>query len=363
MFRRLFAWINRYERHLSAAAMVAGFTADSLFFGRVDLWDTQIVFIAYTAICFVSIPLLHYIEAKGERTGSRPRWRGLLPLATQFALGGFWSGFVIFYGRSATVDASWPFLLTLFAIFLGNELFSKYHKRLVFTSVLFFFALYSYAIFALPVYTHQMGTATFIESGVVAIILFGLFTILLRILSRERFLADIFWIRAGALGVLLVMNLAYFTNVLPPLPLAAKSVGIYHTISHSTQGYTASAEAVHNSFFVRYLGVAPPFHLVKGESIYAYSSIFAPTALMTTIVHRWQWLDPERSEWTTRFALTYPITGGRDGGYVGYSAIIPQVDGRWRVSIETADGRIIARLPFTVQFVAEEPVLETVNLP
>jgi len=26
----------------------------------------------------------------------------------------------------------------------------------------------------------------------------------------------------------------------------------------------------------------------------------------------------------TRFALTYPLTGGSDGGYAGYSAIIPQ---------------------------------------
>jgi hypothetical protein len=364
MFRRLFAWINRYERHLSVAAMIAGFTVDNFFFGRIDdLWNTQSVFIVYATVCFVSIPLLHYIEARGERTGRRPRWRGLLPLTTQFALGGFWSGFIIFYGRSATLDASWPFLLLLLFVFLGNEVLSKYHDRLVFTSVLFFFALYSYAIFALPIYTHTIDTVTFLESGVAAVLLFGLFTVLLRILGRERFSLDVFRIRIGAAAILLVMHLFYFTNVLPPLPLAEKAGGVYHAISREAGAYRATEEIPGPSWVSRYLRSAPTLHVVKGGSVYAYSSIFAPTALTAIIVHRWQWRDPAIGKWVTRFALTYPIEGGRGGGYVGYSAIIPQVEGRWRVSIETADGRVIARLPLTVEFVEEAPALQEVTLP
>lgn len=363
MFRRVFAWVNKYERHLSAAAMVAGFVADNLFFGRVDVPSTQLVFVAYTLICFVSIPLLHFIEARGERTGYRPRWRGLVPLATQFSLGGFWSGFVIFYGRSAAFGASWPFLLILLAIFLGNEILSKYHERLVFTSVLFFFALYSYAIFALPIYTHQLGTVTFIESGAIALLAFGLFTILLRMLGRERFGLDIFWIRAGAVGVLLLINVSYFTNVLPPLPLAAKAAGVYHSVEHTAAGYTASTETAALPLWARYFGFTPTVHVTPGGSVYAFSSVFAPTALSTIVIHRWQWYNPGAGQWQTRFALTYPITGGADGGYAGYSAIVPKVDGRWRVSIETADGRVIARLPFTVTFASSTPPLETVTLP
>lgn len=355
--------MNKYERHLSAVAMVGGFTLDNLFFGRVDdLWNTQIVFLAYIATCFISIPLLHYIETRAERLGApRPRWRGLLPLATQFALGGFWSGLLIFYGTSAVVSASWPFLLVIVGIFFGNEILRKYHERLVFTSVLFFFALYSYAIFALPIYTGSLGVLTFLESGVIAVVVFGLFTILLRILGRERFFADIFAIRVGATGVLLLIIFFYFANILPPLPLAAKAGGVYHNIAHVPGVYTASAER--QSWRVAYLGFRAQLHVVPEDTLYAYSSVFAPTDITTTIVHRWQWYDDATGEWTTRFALSYPIQGGRDGGYRGYSAIIPRLAGRWRVSVETADGRVIARLPFDVEFVEVAPVVEKIVLP
>ncbi len=359
MLRKLFAWTNRYERHLSAAAMLAGFAWDNIFFGRIDVFRTQVVFLAYTVICLVTIPLLHAIEVRGERTGRRPSWRGVVPIVTQFALGGFWSGFVIFYGRSAVLSASWPFLLVLLAILLGNEVFKKYHERLVFTSVLFFFALYSYAIFALPIYTGTMGAETFLESGLLAVGAFALFVLLLALIGRKRFRADFRRITLGTTAVLVVLNLSYFTNILPPLPLSAKAVGIYHAVWRVSDGYLATNET--EPWAVRYLGFTPTMHVVSGDSLYAYAAVFAPTKLSTTIIHQWQWYDPATSAWVTKAAVSYPIQGGRDGGYRGYSAVLMTEAGRWRVNIETAGGLIIARLPFTVDLVQLPPV-ETTGL-
>jgi len=360
MFQSFFAWVQKYERHFSALAMVAGFVADNLLFWRIDLVQTQLVFAAYAAACFISIPLLQWIESRALRGEPLPRWRFLLPIVTQFALGGFWSGFVIFYGRAADLGASWPFLLVLLLIFLGSEYFHRYHAQLVFTSILFFFALYSYAIFALPIYTGTIGTVTFLESGAIAVTLFALFTILLRFLARERFLADVWRIRVGALVVLLLMNVFYFTNVLPPLPLSAKAAGVYHSVSRVPGAYLAESET--EPWQVRYLGFPPTLHLALGDSLSAYSSVFAPTTLSTTIVHRWQWYDPQKKQWITRSAIAYPIVGGRDGGYRGYSSM-PILDaGQWRVSIETADGRHIAILPFTVVAAAQSLSGETITL-
>ena len=362
MFQKLFGWIQRYERHLSALAMLAGFIADNLLFERVDLWQTQLLFASYAAACFIAIPLLHWIESRATRRGAPlPRWRLILPLVTQFALGGFWSGFVIFYGRSADLGASWPFLLFLFLIFLGSEYFHRYHARLVFTSVLFFFALYSYAIFTVPIYTHTIGTGTFVESGALAVGVFALFTILLRILARERFLADVWRIRVGALAVLVVMNVFYFTNVLPPLPLSAEAAGVYHAVWRVPGAYLASSEA-DQSWQVRYLGAAPTLHVVFGEELSVYSSIFAPTTLMTTVVHQWEWYDPTAKQWVTKATIAYPILGGRDGGYRGYSTVPVREIGQWRVSIKTADGRLITRLPFIAERAMAPLPQETVTL-
>ena len=350
MYQKIFAWIQKYERHLSALAMIAGFVCDSIFFTRIDLENTQILLAVYTTLCFIAIPSLHFIETRIQRGRPRPRWRFIFPLITQFALGGLWSAFVVFYGRSAVVGASWPFLLLVFLIFLGSEYFSKYHERLVFTSVLFFFALYSCAIFEVPIYTGTMGTWTFILSGLVAVCIFALFTALLRSLGRDRFLADVWRIRVGALCVFVVINIFYFTNILPPLPLSSKAAGIYHTVTHVPGAYLARTEA-NPSWQVQYLGFSPTLHIVSGESLSAYSSVFAPTALVTTIVHRWQWYDPAGKRWVTKATIAYPIIGGRDGGYRGYSTISMREEGEWRVDVETKDGRLIDRLPFVVEIV------------
>jgi hypothetical protein len=361
MWQELFAWMQRREKHLSALAMVAGFIADNLAFVRVDLLQTQLLFGAYALGCFIAIPLLHWIEARRVRTGKDMRFRVLLPFITQFALGGFWSGFVIFYGRSADLGASWPFLLFLFLIFIGSEYFHKYHARLVFTSVLFFFALYSYAIFTVPIYTHAIGTVTFLQSGLLAISIFALFTMLLRRVARERFLGDIWRIRIGALSVLAVMNVFYFTNILPPLPLSAAAAGVYHNVWHVPGAYLAASET-DQSWEVRYLGFAPTLHIAIGDPVYAYSSVFAPSDLSTSVVNNWQWYDPIQKSWVTRSTISYPIAGGRDGGYRGYSLLPISSAGEWRVNIETADGRIITRLPFTVTFVSAPVQVETITL-
>ncbi len=353
--------MQTYNRYLSTFAMAAGFIADTIFFGRIDVWATHIVFVSYTVICFVAIALLHLFEARATLSQPFSRWRMVLPVVIQFALGGFWSGFVIFYGHSASFGASWPFFLLLLLVFIGNEYFYRYHSRLVFTSVLFFFALFSYTIFAVPIYTGTISTQMFFVSGVLAVGIFALFTILLKILARERFLADVWRIRVGAGAVFVLMNVFYFTSVLPPLPLSAEASGVYHSVWRVPGAYMATSE-VGQSWQVRYLGFPPTMHIASGEWLSAYSSIFAPTTLTTTIVHQWQWYDPTRKSWVTRAKVSYPIVGGRDGGYRGYSAAFINEKGEWRINIETEDGRLIARVPFIVAIGATVPSTETITL-
>jgi len=360
MWRKIFSWMQKYERHLSALAMVAGFVVDNIFFERLDIWQTQVWLGSYALACFVAIPWLHYVEARVERGRPRPRWRILLPITTQFALGGLWSAFVIFYGRSAVFSSSWPFLLLLFVLLLANEYFHHYHDRLVFTSILFFFALYSYAIFEVPIYTGTLGTLTFLESGAATLGIFSLFTILLRILGRERLLVDVRNFRIGAACDFLILNIFYFTNILPPIPLAAKEAGVYHTVWRVPGNYLATSES--EPWQVRYLGFQPTLHIIPNESLSAYSEVFAPTALTTNIMHRWQWYDQSVGKWITKAVISYSIVGGRDGGYRGYSTVRMNETGKWRVDIETNDGRLIARLPFTVITVATLPPQETITL-
>src|SRR5262249_16938770 len=105
-------------------------------------------------------------------------------------------------------------------------------------------------------------------------------------------------------------------------------------------------------------GTAPTLHVARDEPISLYSAVFAPIQLKTKILHIWQRYDTGAREWRTESTAAYAITGGREGGYRGYSIKSSQRPGRWRVNIETPDGLLIGRVPFVVA-AASAPVAVT----
>jgi len=362
------AWkapILRYERHLSALAMVVGFGVDNFTFGRVDHPGAHIVFCAYLAVAVVSIAIAHALQGREDRNAAqerarlvpgaaspeqqprpRSRFRLWLAAATQFALGGLWSGFLVFYSRSAVLSTSWPFLLLLLGFLVGNEIFRKYHSRLVFASLLLFFALYSYAVFVVPVFTKTMGVATFLGSGALAGAAYYLFLRLLGELDRARYRQSRWKLVGGALAIAAAMNVFYFTGVLPPLPLALSDVGVYHAIRHNGAVYQAQYES--QPWMVR-LGLGRPIvHVAPGEKLALYSAVFAPIKMTTRITHRWQKWDGRAKAWRVAGVVSFSISGGRDRGYRGYSVKSAPAPGDWRVDIDAADGRRIGRLAFTI---------------
>jgi hypothetical protein len=354
MNRKLFAWIARNERHLSTAVFVGGFAIDNIGYTRVDLPWITILFsgmLMGAALCILIAHVLHRKEQDAVPSYKRPFYT-ILPIAAQFFIGGLLSGCLIFYTRSASIFASWPFILLLFVIFLGNEIFHKYRERLTFQCILFFFTLYMYAIFELPIARGAMNSVIFVESGLVSVVVFSLFLGMLWLVSakrlRDSFMRIIWW--SG--GILVVTTVFYFIGVLPPLPLALKDAGVYHSIVRAGTGYDAEAEADQGGLFATQV-----IHHVKGTPIYGYSSVFAPIALTTPVVHRWERY--QDGGWVTVAAIAFPISGGRDSGYRGYSMLGNPAAGAWRLSIETENGAVLGRVRFTVEDTTTAPAVYT----
>jgi Protein of unknown function (DUF2914) len=359
-FKAAFSWIVRYERQLSGAGMVGGFAFDNYAFRRIDLPNTQFVFLGYLSLAAIAILILHGLSERESRGRPMPRWHGILPMAAQFALGALWSAFLVFYSRGAVLGASWPFLLVLIAIFIGNELFKHYHSRLVFTAILFFFALFSYVIVTAPILTRSVGTFTFLLSGIVALFLFALFLRLVRRIGPTQWLSARWWVALGSVGVYATLNAFYFTGVLPPLPLALAAGGVYHFVAKDGDAYRALEEP---QPWYTHLGFEPVLHMAPGEPLYVYSAVFAPIRLSADIVNRWQHYDSARKSWRTVSKVAFPINGGRDGGYRGYTITHHVAPGDWRVDVDTADGHVIGRVRFAVEMVparaaAQELVLK-----
>jgi len=354
--KKLWGWVARNERHLSAAVFLGGFVLDNIALGRIDLPWVETLYGSFLIAAALLILLAHYAAAKyGEPTaGGRRTLSTFLMLGAQFFIGGLLSGCLIFYARGAAWSVSWPFLFFLALVFLASEFLHSRRERLEFQVGLFYLSLYLYAIFALPIALGRMGPLVFVESGAVSALLFAGFLGLLWVVGKERLLRSVRRIAIGTGITLALVNVSYFTGILPPLPLSLQDAGVYHALAHTGAAYVVEAEDAHPAWqFWR----RPVLHVTAGSSLYAYSAVFAPVKISTDIVHVWQLY--EAGGWTTMARVSFPIQGGRDGGYRGYSESGSVVPGEWRLSVETGTGQVIGREYFSVVAADSPPALHT----
>src|SRR3569833_4355614 len=183
--KTMFALAHRYERHLSAVSLAGGYAFDSYTFGRVDHASTHIVFVAYLLVAGLAIATSHRLESRGPERQPSERTRTILTAVTQFALGCLLSGCCVFYLRSASLWASWPYLLILAGVIVGNEFFTRYTTRFTLSMMLYFFALFSYFILLVPLVIAMIGGIAFIISGITALAVFWLYADVLSWLGSE----------------------------------------------------------------------------------------------------------------------------------------------------------------------------------
>lgn len=348
---------EKYKRHLMSGMFVFGFVLDSLTLTGVDVFYDNVVLTSYLLVACFGIVIFNFYTVRGFQSQIATYVNQWAPLLIQFSFGGLFSGYVIFYTRSASLIESWAFLLFLAFIITGNELIKKRHL-LSFQLSIFFIAVFSYAIFSVPVLLGKMGADIFLLSGVISLAVFGVVVAILKLMApaqTNQVRKNIFM----TVGVIyLFFNVAYFGNIIPPIPLSPKEIGIYHSVTRLPDGnYAVTFEPVTRYFFFK--GVSKKFNRVSNEPVYAYSSVFAPTSLNTKILHRWDYYDDSKNEWVTSSKVEFPLFGGRDSGYRGYSVKENIFPGKWRVDVITERGQLIERIEFKVVSTNIAPSLES----
>jgi hypothetical protein len=343
-FARARAFIQKHEHAFSIGSFLVGFTIDNIALKRIDLLFSNLLLYTYLGIVIITMAILHYRARHKPSSDWRKRALEWIPFVSQFAFGGMFSGFLIFYSQSGSLVASWPFVLLIFALLATNEFMRKYHERLTFQSLLLFFCFFSFAIYTLPILIGEMGDWVFELSGLAAIILFALFLGFLTLIDKKRVTESLKNIVLGAVAIYLLITTLYFSNVLPPIPLALKDIGIYHSIVRDGADYIVTEDP--QPWYSRLTGVTVTVN--GGEALYAFSSIFAPTRISTNVVHEWQYYDEAKNNWVTAASIPFPINGGRDGGYRGYTAKGLLTPGKWRVNVKTTRGQLIGREAFKV---------------
>lgn len=345
---------GRYERYLSAGALLFGFVIDNLTLKRIDLLFENVVIFSYLLLAGGGITLIQY--ARSGRLGAQWFQRiSPLFLLVQFAFGGLFSAYFVFYSRSGSLTGTLFFLIIILALLVGNEFFRKQYQKLVFQMGILYTSLFSFAIFFIPVLMGTMSAPVFLLSGAVSILLITLFVYLIFLISPARIVEEKNGLLQSIGGIFLFINLLYFANIIPPVPLSLKDIGVYHNIEKNEAGEYLLYKEKSSSKILEFWNTT--VHYAPYGRVYVWSSIFAPTNLNTNIFHRWQYFDDTKKGWVTANEISFPIIGGRDEGYRGYSFKESVFPGKWRVDVVTSRGQIVGRISFTIISAEYPPVL------
>ncbi|MEX2014040.1 MAG: DUF2914 domain-containing protein [Parcubacteria group bacterium] len=347
-FAKLESLYEKYERRASSFALLAGFIFDNLTLKRIDLLFENLIMLSYLVISGGGIALLNYFHEYPPQRSFLARVENLLPLFIQFTFGGLFSAFFIFYYRGGAFSSSWPFMVILLFLLVGNEFFRNYYRRLVFQVSIYFLAIFSFFIFFVPVVLKSMGAGIFLLSGAVSLLSMYLFSRALLKFVPRRYEDHKIHLRNSVLIIFVTINALYFLNLIPPIPLSLKEGGVYHSVERSAGNYTVLGEK--KKWHEKLLFFMPETVSLKpGAPLYVFSSVFAPTDLNTRIIHDWQYYDYGVKEWASASKVTFAITGGRVEGYRGFSRKENLSEGKWRVDVKTERNQIIGRVRFNIE--------------
>lgn len=340
--------VSHARKHWLTVAFLLGFVVDNLTLNRVDQKLDNAILASYVVLAMLGMAALY--AGIAERYSDRMNFflRDKAPFLIQYAFGGLLSGMLIFYGRSGAWYESWPFLLVILFVIYGNETIKNREQRLVFNLSMFFIGLFAYVVLIVPVILGKMGDLIFVGSGLIALIIMYAFVRLLEwvipnfVSMRKRIIVFV-------VGLLYVgFNILYFTNVIPPIPLSLKDIGIYHSVIRF-ENDTYQLKYEKPAWWEFYRDSDKVFHPSQGDNVYCFASVFAPTRLNTEIYHRWEYYDESTGVWLEHGRYTYKIIGGRGGGFRGYTQIGNFREGNWRCTVETERGQSLGRATFRVE--------------
>lgn len=360
---RLRLYFGRNEREIAVVFFAGGFVFDIVTVGRVDSWVTIAQQAVYLAA--VTAVLLHMLFEQGappvELAGQPRFWHWYYEYrsaAIHFALGALMNLYAIFFFKSSSLLVSFGFLAFLLALVVANE--SRRFKALGlhFKFALLSLCYLSFAAIVVPIAVGSIGTVVFVASMLVGVMpLAGVAWWVRR--RRPALFPQVRRQTLLPLGAVLVAFLAaYLLRVIPPAPLSIPFIGVYHGVERTEAGYHLAHERAWWRFWHHGDQV---FRAQPGDRVFVFFRVFSPARFADRVRMRWYW-EPGGRGWLLQDSIPIDIVGGREEGFRGYGYKANYQPGRWKVQVETEDGREIGRVYFTLESVPGEPRLLQTDL-
>ncbi len=349
-YRQAKEFHTRYEKGLMPAMLVLGFLVDYITFVNVQMSITLALLSLYWVVAGLAIVFITFYDA--GRVRERFRYARVTAfLVLQYSFGSLLSGTLVFYWFSGAFSVSWPIMAALALLMLFNDVFRNFFSRPQVQLGVYFFTTFSFFALMLPLLANSISAWLFVAAGVLSLVVFLAYVRII-FLIREFARPQKIHLLASIIIIAATMNILYFTDIIPPIPLAIREAGVYHSIKVSGASYVFRGEP---ETLWQKITPGQTLHVAVGERVYVYTAIFAPAKLDTTIVHQWEYYDEKQSAWTDINELSFDIFGGRSKGYKGYSYMSNLASGSWRVSVENQRGQVLGRVGFEVE-VVEDPV-------
>lgn len=350
MLNRFRAYVRTNQRYLPVVFFMMGFLWDSLTLGRIDRLYDQVILCTYLTSLTLSIYLYNLSGDDKWKGTFFEKYQVYLPLAIQFFLGGLCSAYVIYFSRSVSFSKTISFFVILVVLLFANELLKKRisNKYLQFSA--YFFVNFTFFAFFIPMLLKSMNTFLFMVSGAISLsITMALIIYIYNESPSTRKEIKLGRMSGLILGIYFLINSFYYFNLIPPVPLALETGLAAHNleIDRETNEYRVTYEQ--NPWYIFWRDNQQELAYQPGSNVYVFSSIFAPTELKESVLHRWKWYSPHTEKWEVIDEIGFDITGGREGGFRGYTYKSNMMEGRWRVDVITDDGLVLGIVNFEIK--------------
>ncbi|MFN0061858.1 MAG: DUF2914 domain-containing protein [Myxococcaceae bacterium] len=345
LWQRFLQWRVHHPKLELALFFGAGFLFDIVTLDRIDSALTLIQQAVYLALLAAALLLEQRAVLKGWQP---PRflagvWRFQEDIV-HFVFGSLLSGYALFYLKSASDFSALAFMAVLFALLLANELPRFRRLGPVVRFALLSICITTYFAYLGPVLYGGLSAWLFVSAvAVAAVPLYFLY-------GRVRNWAPAREIAVRHVGIPLLASqlllvVLYFTGAIPPVPLAVEELSIYHDVQRTPEGRYRLLH-LRPAWRIWAKGEAD-FQARPGDKVFCFVRVFAPTRFRESVQIRF-FKDEGTRGWVAQDAIPLTIVGGRDDGFRGYAHKANYAAGKWRVQVQTQDGRSLAYKTFHI---------------
>jgi hypothetical protein len=335
-------WYRTVKPWIPAAAFLGGCGWDWLTLGRID----NPVDLGFMACYLLASAVLVVLIGRHVRF----RYSEYLPAVAQFCFGGLLSPFLVFFFKSAAGLGSMLFLVMLAVLLVGNEFLEKRLSNATVSFSMFGLCCGMFFVLLAPVIIGRMNLAVFVLGlAASAAVCWGLYLLIRGTRAAFKTVAAVY----------LIMALLYVANIIPPIPLAMKRIGIYRSVVHRGGEYVCTMEKPRwYEFFKK---SERTYRYRPGDKACCFASVFAPTHFKETVWHHWYRKAPGSFFYREVSSSAYGLSGGRDGGWRGYTCTGQLAPGKWKVEVTNDGGKVIGIVRFRVVETTDSPEIVEVR--